>query len=529
MTTELASFETSARRARARRWAKLSSLALLAAGARMSWTAEKAGLQHDEQVSVLTAACEHQRWFDEMPELRDRWVEAERLIDFVDRPERWCFGEVQRTLVRYDIHPPLYYWLLHAFYRVAGVSPAGGPVANALIAFFTAILLGLLFERLASRETAIFAVLLWAVASGPVYVSYQARQYELFTFFAVAVWLVDTWPARTPLRTTLSTLGIVLGGLTHYHFALIPASLFVARAIRREWSGAVTLGASGLLALGLLFAIHPGASESLVTASNRTEGDPIEPFRRLELAGRNLLGFFFQHRVLDRVLPAVGGPVTNATVWPVGALSASVAALAIAWIGPRRSDVSPDAARLRLAVAVYAALVVGPYLLGWTARHTMRDHRYLGPFNPWIAIAVIAALRRCRFPHRAAPMAVVAGAGLLTAVTIALAARANRSLDAVRRADRIVIDSTRRGYFAASLLAVDSGDLVRWTDVADLAEGELRWLDDIASPKRLAYAAGGPETPLRKRVMHRIERHFEGYRMQRVGLRYYVLVEDAPP
>lgn len=49
------------------------------------------------------------------------WVPASEWKKFLHIEQPFCFDEIAHALTRFDIHPPLYFWLLHLWALVVGM------------------------------------------------------------------------------------------------------------------------------------------------------------------------------------------------------------------------------------------------------------------------------------------------------------------------------------------------------------------------------------------------------------------------
>lgn len=147
-----------------------------------------------------------------------------------------------------DIHPPLYYYLLHFWTMLAGssgfaarfLSVAGGTLLVAVV--YT------LARRMFGRGTGLTACLLTAIAPFLVYYSQEARMYMQVTLFAaLTVYLycrlVMPGEDHKPQRTLLWTLIVLSGTLTlysHYFAFTLPVVLnthywLLSGQQRRTW------------------------------------------------------------------------------------------------------------------------------------------------------------------------------------------------------------------------------------------------------------------------------------------------------
>jgi len=93
-----------------------------------------------------------------------------------------------------DIHPPLYYYLLHAWVRLAGTSEIGVRSLSALIGVALTGLTYRLARRLFGVVPALLAALFSAASPFQVYYSQETRMYILVTCLgALSVYLTTVW------------------------------------------------------------------------------------------------------------------------------------------------------------------------------------------------------------------------------------------------------------------------------------------------------------------------------------------------
>ena len=103
---------------------------LLGAGVRLIGIATKARFTRDEAVSYLCAAG---RQGESLLVIKHKdypygaWSKAARWKEFWKADKYFCFGLISSDLLQYDIHPPLYFWLLHIWTLIFGVHLWTGP------------------------------------------------------------------------------------------------------------------------------------------------------------------------------------------------------------------------------------------------------------------------------------------------------------------------------------------------------------------------------------------------------------------
>jgi mannosyltransferase len=162
-------------------------------------------------------------------------------------------GQITRD-AGHDIHPPLYYWLLHFWVRAVGSSEVGLRALSALVGVLVVALTYALGRRLRGQPTGLAAAFIAAMSPFQVYYSQEARMYILLTLLGAA-------SAYTLLRYLGSGRALWLAGFvlssaaglyTHYSFALlwgIANTLWLAWTVIRRprghlprWIGVWALG-----------------------------------------------------------------------------------------------------------------------------------------------------------------------------------------------------------------------------------------------------------------------------------------------
>ncbi len=180
-----------------------------------------------------------------------RWDEAfsvwEAQMDFV----------VGTRFTAQDVHPPLYFWLLHVWARLAGSSEIAIRGLSVLLSLSTVAVIYLLTLRMSKqRLAAAIAAVLIAVSPFHIEWSQDARNYSLaMLFVSLVVYAYWSWRARL---LVISGLGMML---THYFGAIVIGILVLHRVIywrelqygRRRFFQAVAAIAA-LFALWALYA-----------------------------------------------------------------------------------------------------------------------------------------------------------------------------------------------------------------------------------------------------------------------------------
>lgn len=195
----------------------------------------KQGYSHDESISYLCAAATEGKYAKEIHGLTDTLITAGEIQAFYQRPDRLQPGTVADDLARHDIHPPLYFWALHAAYTWTGATLTAGAWLN----FAAGLLLLLLTYTLArntlgSVEAALAATVIWYLSPAVAQADLEARQYQFMAVCAMASYLL-AWRMGRQGVTAKWLLPFVavnaLGFLDHYYygFVLVPGVWLIWR------------------------------------------------------------------------------------------------------------------------------------------------------------------------------------------------------------------------------------------------------------------------------------------------------------
>ena len=155
----------------------------------------------------------------------------------------------------HDIHPPLYYWLLHGWTRLFGRGEIGLRSLSVVLGLLLVWLIYLIGRRLHGPATGLLAAFLAAVNPFQVYYAQEARMYTLLAVCGAALLynfvrlLKEETEAIVPLLSLVSPFSLsfvsvsVLGLYTHYSFPILLLAvnlLYLAwwvasRRLHRPW------------------------------------------------------------------------------------------------------------------------------------------------------------------------------------------------------------------------------------------------------------------------------------------------------
>ena len=250
----------------------------------------KEGLTHDESVSYLCAAATQGRYERELPRMLDQPLQARDVQAFYARPQQWSFGVVAHDLAHDDIHPPLYFWMLHGIHRVVGFDMRSGMVLNTVL---TSLLLILLVRHasgtLGPPNAPLAVAALWSLSPAVMLADLEARHYQLLGLIAFAMYIVGRrfWQGTARRADlVLFTLINAAGFLTHYYygFLLFPG---LALVIYRHRNSAVTWRylTSLFMSLILFIGLYPGIFDFIPNYLNDPEqvaGGKVDHLFRLK-------------------------------------------------------------------------------------------------------------------------------------------------------------------------------------------------------------------------------------------------------
>ncbi len=137
------------------------------------------------------------------------------------------FMEIARRTA-FDIHPPLYYWLLKIWISLFGDSEIGLRSLSVVLGVAVVYLIGVLGTRLFSPRLGLIAAFIAAFSPFQIYYSQEARMYMLLTLvgsLTVLVMLIILKRYSTGEKSTIAGLiymvTVTAGLYTHYAYPLI--------------------------------------------------------------------------------------------------------------------------------------------------------------------------------------------------------------------------------------------------------------------------------------------------------------------
>ncbi|MCB9446522.1 MAG: glycosyltransferase family 39 protein [Ardenticatenaceae bacterium] len=142
---------------------------------------------------------------------------------------RQSFGDILRQ-VGHDVHPPVYFWLLHAWRWGSGDSEFGLRLLSALLGLLTIAVVYRLGRLVNGRATGLLAALFITVSRFSIAWSQEIRMYALTSLLAVlGVWAaIRVWDKGRPIHWLAYILSMIGGLLSLYLFFPVPVAINVA-------------------------------------------------------------------------------------------------------------------------------------------------------------------------------------------------------------------------------------------------------------------------------------------------------------
>ncbi len=361
---------------------------VVAVGMRTMGLVTKHHWTHDECVSYI-AATGHQSEYLRMIQSESPpygvWTRCREWKYFIEPTEKFCFSTIRKDLIESDVHPPLFFWMLHLFCLLFGVTLWTGVLLNIFLLCIGAIIFWkmVLWVGL-DRRTALLSLALWMWSPAAVQASLEARPYELFTLAGIFfVWqLLKVTHSNNISISDVGTLiiAILMGIFSHYHFYLFLFSAFVSvgyLACRERqqhilWVALAILTAAiitNLLHRGVFTAIPKLREELLFTDS---------VIRRLDRIVLALSSFLSHVHLIQYLLIALGFiflirfMIFNKNLFDF------------------YRHLPSGMVVLNITVIVFITLVSFLYILGFSPKHAMGG-KYLLPIWP-LAVVIFVSM-----------------------------------------------------------------------------------------------------------------------------------------
>lgn len=375
----------------------------------------KAGLSNDESVTYMCAAGTAGIWEEHINDLRNRTITVAYMQRLYDRPPSTLFHRISLDMAQYDVHPPLYFWLLHIIHLLWGTTDITGAALNVFLGLLVlAVLLRLARQCGSSWKLALLAGVVWYLSPAAVQIDLEARPYELLALaalssFVLGLRLIDgprhwvTWSAFTLVNA--------VGLLTHlyYPFLLVPGLYLMVRrqGLERETRQYLTSLGSSLL---IMLVLYPEFFEFATTYGARVRDvpEPVDHLGRMKGVAYKSMQFFTEPHAMRYFF-----------------LVLCAGALAWLWVVRHRMEGLRTWLRSKEGTAVWMTLgwwsvvTTGLFLVGTSPAQAVGE-QYFSYIWPLLALVLVVVTARA-LPHRArAMLAALYLAQLVVSFTLAV-------------------------------------------------------------------------------------------------------------
>ena len=236
--------------------------------------------------------------------LTEKWVMASQWKELWNESNFFQFDQIRYDLAHFDIHPPLYFWILHVWSYFVGVELSTGPLLNIFFHVLTSLLIFIICRKLrCSHWTAIAAGLLWLLNGSIMTAAQETRQYSLLALCVVLyIWsLLEYLQQKSNRALIFISITSLLGMLVHYQFALLlmVSVIYVSihLIVKKWWIYLYKFFAALLIGALIFLIIHP---EFYVSFERQAIQAQIYSFKNIvprALNSRNTLIDLFKPKV----------------------------------------------------------------------------------------------------------------------------------------------------------------------------------------------------------------------------------------
>ncbi|MCX2713509.1 glycosyltransferase family 39 protein [Mycolicibacterium sp. J2] len=416
-------------------------------------------LVHDDAITMLGVTCNQGRYAAAIP--TQQWVQAAVWQDYWRLGTPGCFDVIRSDLADFDIHPTLYFWVLHLWFMVFGVSISGALVLNLLLIAATGVLIFAACRTLSVLSAVGLAVVLtWALTMSTRAAGAALRPYALLgAFSALLLLLTVLWLRHKRFRYLAAMAPVVAAGLlTQFLFAVVAGAVFavvtLALVAERRYRVLGQLVVVYVVAGAVFVATDPHFMNSV-----RRGGEQAQAFSWAALPARVLAVLA---SVFESFLPLDPSYQIDAVSIAVCVITlvvmVPILAVALRWLwrnrlGCRRISATAESAPLLLFLGSWLTVVM-LYLSFVSPQHSMRPV-YLYFLTPFLFVGLAVAARRSASVVRATSVLLVFQLVGVAIATGGFVYSHHSGKTVVPGADAaIVLDSDRRGIVPPALWPV---------------------------------------------------------------------------
>ncbi|HET7313196.1 glycosyltransferase family 39 protein [Salinisphaera sp.] len=446
---------------------------------------KKTGLSHDGAITYLAASGKQIDYSKNISNVAGHWMPVIKIKKFFYNDNFFNFGEIKEGLVKTDIHPPLYFWLVHIAVWLFGFSIICAPLINFIC---LALTLGVIYifvkQNTEDRITSLLAVAILCISPVCFDITNISRQYALFMLLSIILIVaayksITTYKSQAIWWFAAVFAACILGLLTHYYFILVITAVFLAAFVTlRTCIIKMSLLASSMFTgVAVFFLLMPGILEQFGRQQHQKE-----PFSLASISSR-----------LDHSIDIFSYYFGWHPWWPSSAavLLAFLIFSFLFLINRKKSaqqaevddvdGISKRFARYMHYVLIFSvAPVLVLYVFQFVSEHAMAS-RYLAPLAPTIAIVTAIALRNVSVRI---PLLIMCLSAFLAVNNYSLAKNSSVSFDkykAFKSAHHIVIDNLARGVALRELPYLDERQMVFLDWRCDLKEEMEKWASALTA------------------------------------------------
>lgn len=353
---------------------------------RVVQASHKTTLAHDEGVTYLVAAGNQGRYAQRTDlGVSEPFVgPASAVKRHMEVGRFFTFRKIGHDLARHDVHPPVYFWLLHVWLFAVGTHLYSGPLLNAVLCMCTGLLLyGAGRVLLRSRPQAVAAVAVCLLCGPALRLSAEARHYDLL-MMASALLLFAVGRAMSSPSVSLRAAAVVaaaacIGFLSHYHFVLLASAvgLFVVLAGIRGAGQARRVLAAMVVGVAVAMVIHYDFYLSFARHGTGGAAFGSNLWGRCVAVANALSAVVLPQALSTRVLPAV-------------AVCVGLLVMASWWSWRNRARfLRPEVYLLWPTTLLVVGGIGGLYAAGLAPQHAM-GAKYLAAAWPGLSCALVS-------------------------------------------------------------------------------------------------------------------------------------------
>jgi hypothetical protein len=352
----------------------------------------------DEAISYLCATGNEENFASLVSHTEQTEIKSSEWQELISIQHPYDFRKIADDLIVSDLHPPLYFWLLHIYILHFGVSIGAGVTLNMILHILSLfVLFGITKKLNYTPVVSAMICLVWAASPAASGVIFYARQYELLGLICLLYALAFlSWKQQpTRINILLITLFASLGFLTHYSFVYLSGGYWVYAMLNVRSIGyrhLVAYTTTFMIAALCLSLLHPHFMDQFMLQQHRTQHFGMSDlFARVGKTALSVCNFFLP--VISMLKPILLGLTGKLLLGVV--LFASSMLLLFAWL--KRSFLKIRLSqlftgKLNLTFPVFMAiwfLVITaiPYFLFITPFHSMGG-QYLVCLYPFMAIII---------------------------------------------------------------------------------------------------------------------------------------------